>query len=215
MVITLMCDNPNSWIIPYIHDLEIKIKEMKHHVEVINNCSQIKYGDLLFLLACEKILPTSYMKMNKHNLVVHESELPRGKGWSPVTWQVLEGKNRIPVTLFEADNKIDSGNIYLQNFINLDGSELNGEIKHKQWLCTIELILEFIKKYPDIKSRVQYGEESFYPKRDSKDSELNINQTIKEQFDLLRVVDNERYPAYFIIGNRKYVIKIYKENNNE
>ncbi len=76
------------------------------------------------------------MKFNKHNLVIHESDLPKGKGWSPVTWQVLEGKDVIPITLFEAAKNVDAGDIYLQEFIHLDGSELLEEIKHKQGVYT-------------------------------------------------------------------------------
>lgn len=211
MLITLMCDNSNSWIIPYIEELKEEIKELGHKVRVIDDYKKITSGDLLFLLSCEKILPVSYMKMNKHNLVVHESDLPRGKGWSPVTWQVLEGKDTIPVTLFEAAESVDAGNIYLQEFIHLDGSELLEEIKHKQGLYTKKLVLEFIKRYPNVQGKSQQGEESFYPKRSPKDSQLDINKTIGEQFDLLRVVDNKRYPAYFMLNGKKYIVKIYRE----
>lgn len=212
MLITLMCDNPSSWIIPYINELEKKIKELGHQVKVIDNYKKIISGDLLFLLSCEKILPASYMKLNKHNLVIHESDLPKGKGWSPVTWQVLEGKDVIPITLFEAVKNVDDGDIYLQEFIHLDGSELLEEIKHKQGVYTKKLVLEFIKRYPNIKGKSQQGESSFYIKRGPKDSELDINKTIKEQFNLLRVVDNERYPAYFMFNNKKYIVRIYKED---
>lgn len=215
MLITLMCDNPNSWIIPFIEELKDEIGRLGHQVRVVNSPEGIVAGDLLFLLSCEKILPVHYMKMNKHNLVVHESALPKGKGWSPMTWQVLEGENIIPITLFEATERVDAGDIYLQDFVRLDGSELLDEIKNKQGLYTVRLILEFINSYPNFSKKKQQGEESFYPKRGSKDSELDINKTIKEQFNLLRVVDNGRYPAYFILNDKKYVIRIYKEDNYE
>jgi hypothetical protein len=39
---------------------------------------------------------------------------------------------------------------------------------------------------------------------------LNLDLTLREQFNLLRVVDNERYPAYFELNGIKYVIKINK-----
>ena len=37
-----------------------------------------------------------------------------------------------------------------------------------------------------------------------------INKSIKDQFNLLRIVDDERYPAFFEIDGSKYFIKIYK-----
>ena len=58
----------------------------------------------------------------------------------------------------------------------------------------------------------QSGEESFYPRRLPKDSELDINKSIDEQFNLFRIVDNDKYPAFFIKNGKKYVLKIYEES---
>ncbi|QXM05177.1 formyltransferase family protein [Crassaminicella indica] len=211
MIITLLCDNPNSWIRPYIEELVEELTELNHEVYFIDRYKEIKNGHIAFFLGCEKIIPKKYLNLNKHNLVIHESALPKGKGWSPLTWQVLEGENQIPITLFEAVEKVDAGDIYLQDIIKLDGTELLTEIKHKQGIMTKKLVLEFIKKYPNITCKKQEGEESFYKRRTPKDSELDVNKTIKEQFNLLRVVDNERYPAFFFIDGQKYTIRIYKE----
>lgn len=41
------------------------------------------------------------------------------------------------------------------------------------------------------------GKESFYPKRSPKDSELDINKSLNEQFNLLRIASNEDFPAFF------------------
>ena len=59
-----------------------------------------------------------------------------------------------------------------------------------------------------MKGESQRGEETFYKKRTPKDSELDINKTIKEQFNLLRIVDNEKYPAFFKFKNKIYTLKI-------
>lgn len=209
--VTLLCDNPDSWIIPYIRELRCEIEKLGYHVNYIYNKEDITEGDIACFLSCERIIPNEYLKLNKHNLVVHESDLPKGKGWSPLTWLILEGKNRIPITLIEANEKIDSGDIYFKDYIELNGSELLGEIKHLQGMKTNELILKFIEQYPNISKLKQEGEETFYRKRTKDDSCLDINKTIEEQFNLLRVVDNQRYPAFFFKNGEKYFIKIYKE----
>lgn len=209
MKVQVLVDNPNSWIIPYAKKLVNSLEVLGHESNLIYNHAEIGKGDILCLLGCEKIFKALYK--NKHNLVVHESDLPKGKGWSPLTWQILEGKNEIPITLFEAEEGIDSGPIYLQNILQLTGNELNEEIKHKQGEATIDLILKFIKKYPKVKGEKQHGEGSFYPKRTQKDSKLDIYKSISEQFNLLRVCDNKRYPAWFIYKGKKYIIKIFTE----
>ena len=91
------------------------------------------------------VMVKKYLDMNTNNIVIHPSELPLGRGWSPVAWQVLEGKNEIPITLFEAESKIDSGIIYYEDKIILNGKELIDEIRFKQGNKTVELILRFVK----------------------------------------------------------------------
>ena len=61
-----------------------------------------------------------------------------------------------------------------------------------------------------MKEKEQIGEESFFKKRGAEDSELDTEQSIKDQFNLLRVVDNEKYPAFFEHLGKKYILKIYK-----
>jgi methionyl-tRNA formyltransferase len=208
MKIQILVDNRNSWIIPHAEKLQHILIDQGHIVSLLNDSEKVDNGDVLCLLSCESKFNKLYL--NNYNLVVHESYLPKGKGWSPLTWQILEGKNIIPVTLIEASDKIDSGKIYIQKEIFLEGHELVDELRELQGLTTIELILEFIENINSINSTEQIGEESFYPRRISAQSELDLNKSIDEQFNLLRVVDNDRYPAFFIKNGIKYKILISK-----
>ena len=208
MLVQILVDNPSSWIVPYAGKLKREVINLGHECSLIHHHEDVKPGDILCLLACEKIF--KLLEFNRHNLVVHESDLPHGKGWSPVTWQVLEGKDRIPVTLFEASEKIDAGIIYQQDYIILEGHELLDEIKDKQGKITNNLIIDFIKRYPDINGREQVGDSTYYSRRGPEDSKLDPHKTIAEQFNLLRVVDNDRYPAYIELKGHKYLLKIEK-----
>lgn len=211
MFVQILVDNPNSWIIPYATDLTNRICELGHTSELTHNPENLSKGDVLCLLSCEKIFKK--LHLNKYNLVVHESDLPKGKGWSPLTWQVLEGKSEIPITLFEATDKVDAGKIYLQEKLILHGHELIDEIRHKQGEITIKLILHFIKNFDTIRGKEQLGKSSYYLKRTIKDCQLDIQQSINDQFNLLRIVDNSRYPAFFIRNGIKYILKIEKSTS--
>ena len=164
------------------------------------------------MLSYFKILPPSFLRKNKHNLVVHESNLPKGKGWSPLTWQILEGSNEIPIVLFEATKDVDSGDIYLKDVIKLNGYELIDEIREKQATKTKELVLKFLELYPNVLPLKQKGKETFYRRRTPEDSKLKIDKSLKEQFSLLRVVDNDKYPAFFVYKGHTYVLKIYRKD---
>lgn len=211
MNVQIIVDNKNSWIISYAQKLNIKLLSDGHVSELIHDHNEIKTGDVLFLLSCEKILSKELMSLHKHNLVIHESDLPKGKGWSPVTWQILEGQKIIPVTLFEAVEGVDAGPIYLQENIEFNGLELIDEIRFKQGEKTIELAYNFVKNYRGIKSKSQEGESTFYKRRRPEDSRIDIEKSVREQFNLLRVCDNERYPAFFEIDGQRFILKIFKE----
>ena len=209
MKIQILVDNTDSWILPYAEELKNELLEDGYDCSLIHHPNRVVEGDVLCLLSCEAIF--RHLHKNRHNLVIHESHLPKGRGWSPLTWQVLQGKNRIPITLFEATEKVDAGEIYLRDVIELSGYELLEEIKHQQGVKTKALIHKFIQNYGQLESTPQQGKATYYRKRKPSDSELDPEKPLKEQFNKLRVVDNERYPAFFKLNGHKYVLKIYRE----
>jgi len=42
------------------------------------------------------------------------------------------------------------------------------------------------------------------------DSKIDVNKSISEQFNLLRMTDNERYPCYFDYKGHRYKITLKK-----
>ena len=208
--------SPNQWFIPHARTLQDEIRaKFKHKIslcELFFESVNLQGFDLVFVLSFHKILSPNELSKNKLTLVLHASNLPAGKGWSPLFWQVLEGKNEIIFTLFRADERADNGEIYLQKSLNLSGLELYDELRTKQAELTRQMCLEFIALYPHIKARKQSGHESFYHKRTPKDSELDINKSISEQFNLLRICSNDEFPAFFYKDGKKFVLKIYDEN---
>jgi len=209
MKITVLTDNPNSWIIPYVDKL-VKKLSLHHEVFHVYSVKDITKGDILFILSCENIIKKPILDLNKNNIVIHPSKLPEGRGWSPLAWQIIEGKNKIPISLFEATENVDTGDVYILDYIILDGHELNDEIKHLQGEKTIEMIIHYLTQYP-LTRTPQSGNPTYYPKRKEHDNELDIEKSIKEQFNLFRIVDNKRYPIYFFIDGIKYKLKIYKD----
>jgi methionyl-tRNA formyltransferase len=77
-------------------------------------------------------------------------------------WQILEGAERIPITLFEATDALDAEPIYLQHTIELAGSELVDEWRALQVQATINLCLAWLDRYSQVISQAkpQKGEAS-------------------------------------------------------
>lgn len=199
---------PNQWFVEYALLLEKQLKNSKlflNHQDIDNSY------DIVFILSYHTIIEKKYLQIHKHNIVIHASKLPKGKGWAPMFWQILENKSEIPFSMFEAGEGIDDGDIYMQKTLSLSGYELNHELREKQAMFIIQMCLEFITNYQDRKlPKKQSGLESFYVKRTNQDSKLDINKSIKEQFNLLRIVDNENYPAFFYKDGHKYTLQIHE-----
>jgi len=214
LVITILTDK-SSWMNKYDRYLEACLIGDGHIVNRVTSREDILNGDIAFLLSCFEILRPELLARNKHNIVVHASALPQGKGWSPTTWQILEGKCDIPLTLFEATPSVDAGQIYCSDLIHLDGFELIDEWQDKLGSKIVEMCCSFVRKLArgEVSGVEQTGVESYYRRRRPEDSRLDIDKSISDQFNLFRVVDNERYPAYFEKDGHKYTLKIYRADN--
>tara|TARA_B100000767_G_C19776461_1_gene542846 strand:- start:3797 stop:4456 length:660 start_codon:yes stop_codon:yes gene_type:complete len=208
--VTFLFDNNNLWFEKKFKKYDFKLSN-KFKFSTTKNYLKVKNQDIVFPICYTKILNENFLKNNKLTLVVHPSKLPKNKGLAPVAYQVLKNKKKIYVSAIEAVKEVDAGPIFLQNYFLLDGTELSDEIRHKQGLSILKMIKALLTKYPNIKSVKQIGKGNFNKKRFSKDSELDINKTIKQQFNHLRINDNKRYPSFFIYKNVKYIIQIFKK----
>ncbi len=214
--LTILSD-ADSWLNTYLPSFIDELRAAGHQVRWAHTPEHLPTGDFAFILSCGHLIRPAELKRHRHNLVVHESALPQGKGWSPLTWQILEGKNEISVTLFEAAESVDSGRIYLQEHLRFDGTELVADLRARQAATTLTLCRAFLATYPDVvaSGREQKGDSTYYPRRRPQDSRLDPTKTLAEQFNLLRVVDNERYPAFFELNGATYVLKIERVPGGE
>jgi len=204
-----------SWFVEYARELVELFKKRNLNSRLFFNPDKISERyEIVFILSYFRVLKKNFLEKHIHNLVVHESNLPKGKGWSPLFWQILEGKNRIPIVLFEATEKVDEGKIFLKDYIVYEGHELHDEIREKQARKTIELCLKFVEEYSKLRPKRQCGKSTYYRRRTPQDSKLDVKKTLRKQFNLLRIVDNENFPAFFYYKGHKYILKIYKERDD-
>ncbi len=177
---------------------------------------EVSSGDILFLISCKHIVRSSTRDRFGATLIVHASDLPEGRGMSPHIWQILRGEDDIVVTLLEAEDLLDGGRIWAQRTMRFAGHELFDEINEALFSATLELMDEALDGFETILPRDQIGEPSaLFPARTPADSELDPKRTIEEQFDLLRVVDSQRFPAFFHHRGVRYTLEIRKAQETE
>ncbi len=211
--ISVIVDN-ESWILPYAQNLVKSCNEQGDEAMLCRTHDEIKKGGVAFYLGCTKLSPPEVLARNKRNLVVHASDLPKGKGFSPWTYAVLEGKESLSICLIEAVEDIDAGNIIYKEHFALQGNELVNDLRHLIGGKTLELCNRFLKERTAMMGTPQEGEGSVYKRRGPQDSRLDIDKTIEEQFNLFRVVDNNNYPAFFEHKGRRYKVLIEPDDRD-
>lgn len=208
--VTYLFDPTNNWIKEILDKIGLLKSTDSFEIQVSESPENVKDQEIVFILSYTHILNRAFLQSNRLNLVVHASALPRGRGFAPLQWQILEGAKSIPVTLIEAIEEVDAGDILGEDEINLEGHELYEEIRNLQGHAVGRLLSEFLAAYPNFERRPQVGTPSYYPRRTPNDSALDLSRTLEEQFNLLRICNNDGWPAFFVHHGRRYVLKIEK-----
>lgn len=210
MKITLLCSDPLHPVNAYLQSWIAK--HQAHQIELIRSKSELSAGDLLFLVSCAEIVSEADRQHYSKALVIHASDLPYGRGWSPHIWQIIGGATVLTLTLLEAANKVDSGDIWKKLQINVSKDALWNEINQSVFDAELKLMDYAIDNFHAIKPQAQSTdiEPTYLPKRSPADSRVDPTRTIEEQFDLIRVCDPDRFPAYFELHGFKYRIRLEK-----
>lgn len=186
----------------------------QHDLRMISDVKECVGGDLLFLVACHQMIPKSVRGKYKKVIVTHASDLPKGRGWSPAIWTMLEGGDKLTLSLMRADDALDTGPIYKKFHYPIQNTDVHRDMEHALRAMTWKA-LDFITDNFDMLDTYlerQVGEASYYPRRYPSDSELDPHKTIAEQFDLMRVCNPYRYPAFFELRGQKYTLTIEKKD---
>lgn len=212
--ISVVVDNP-SWVVPYCLELVERLNALGDRAKFCATHDEIEEGEAAFYYGCVKITPPDVLARNRRNLVLHASALPAGRGFSPLTWQVLEGRNDIPLCLLEATEGVDEGPVVYRGSMVLEGHELLDEMHQRMGRAHIDMALRYLDADAPPVGEPQQGEGSVYPRRYPKDSRLDPAATLEAQFDLLRTVDNAKYPAFFELRGHRYDLAVEKADESE
>lgn len=216
MKIAVLCTDPDHPVVPWLRRWQAETRAQGHEVSLWHDKKDLAGGNVLFLVSCRQIIGDAELRKFGKALVLHASDLPRGRGWSPHVWSILDGAQEITVCLLEAREPVDSGPVWFKHRFALQGHELLPEINARLFSSELELMTRALRELGSVTPTPQSGDQGpFMRRRTAEDSRLDVNKTIAEQFDLLRVVDNARYPAFFDHRGKRYRIAIEKVEHEE
>lgn len=161
------------------------------------------------MITCVDIISKQDRGNYKKTLVLHASDLPKGRGWSPHIWVIVNGAEEITLTLLEAENEVDSGDVWKIITVKVPKNTLYDEINELVFDAEIKLMDYAIENFNSVVPSKQSSEDiTYWPKRTPEDSDVNIQKSILEQFDLIRTCDPNRFPAFFYKDGRKFILKV-------
>jgi methionyl-tRNA formyltransferase len=213
--IEILTSDPQHPVVRRLGEWQAVMRDAGHDVSIMFNRSDLTGGDVLFLVSCGQLIGDAERSLFRAVLVLHASDLPNGRGWSPHIWSIVNGESRIVVCMLEARDPVDSGPVWLRTEFDLDGHELLPEINEKLFVAELALMTDAVERFDEFVPVPQEGDPGGYMiKRTPEHSRLDPDRSIAEQFDLLRVVDNVRYPAFFDHRGHRYILRIEKADAN-
>jgi len=210
MKISVLCSSTSHPIYPRLESW-VRDAGAGHDVELLQKAAGLSGGDILFLISCHEIVSLRDREKYGRVLVIHSSDLPEGRGWSPQIWQILSGRNDLVVSLIEAHDNVDAGPICAQRRLMFEGHELYDEINARLFSAWIELMDYAVANAGHLTPAPQDDRTPTYLRRRTpEDSRLDPDQSIAAQFELLRVADPARFPAFFDFRGHRYFVRISK-----
>lgn len=214
MKITLLCSDEQHPVNNYLKRW-IGRNCNSHEIALVRKKAELAGGDILFLISCAEIVNAEDRAKYRSCLVLHASNLPQGRGWSPHIWQIIEGADEITLTLLEAEDNVDSGRIWKQILFPVPQHALWNELNERLFDAEIELIDFAVQNHDSIDPHPQESEiePTYYPRRTPEDSRVNPESSIASQFNKIRVCDPQRFPAFFELHGHRYKISLEKIND--
>lgn len=212
MQITLLCTSPehpvNTWLARWKSQ-----HQASHTITLCRDKSELPGGDVLFLVSCSQLIDAVTRGRYRHTLVLHASDLPHGRGWSPHIWALLEGAEAITLSLLEAEDGVDTGAIWAKRTFPVPAHALHDEIHRLLFDTELALMdegLTLIEAGAEPLPQAEHIVPTYYRKRTPADSEIDPSLPLRELFQTIRVMDPQRYPAFFRLHGHSYAIELKK-----
>jgi len=199
---------------------EVKIFALENNIKVFqpinlkdeNFINELKSLNAdIFIVVAFRILPPEVFNIPEFgSFNLHASLLPKYRGAAPIQWALINGEKETGVTTFKLEEKVDTGNIYLQKKVTIDDEDNYGTLYEKLSLIGADAIMETLDliesgNYELIKQDDKLASPA--PKITKELCKINWNKDAIEIHNLVRGLSPEP-AAYFFYERKK--LKIFK-----
>ncbi len=134
----------------------------------------------LFIVVAFRILPREVFTIPPRGTInLHAALLPRYRGAAPIQWAIMNGETETGVTTFFIDEKMDNGEMLLQERVAIGENETAGELHDRMAILGANVLVETITQLAEgnLQSRPQQGEITLAPKIKKEMAELDWNKS--------------------------------------
>lgn len=173
--------------------------------------------DLCFVLGWYFIIEKEIIENVPQGFIgIHNSLLPKYRGFAPLVWAMINGEKKVGFSLFEFSDKMDEGNIWANGEVEVEDTDFIQDV-----ICKIEnKILDVLEQvylkiltgeifsYPQLSEEPSYG-----AKRLPEDGIINWKLRAQEVYNFIRAQSHPYPGAYTMYNGEKLIIwkaELYK-----
>ena len=165
----------------------------------------------LFVVVAFRILPKEVFEIPKYgSFNLHGSYLPKYRGAAPIQWALINGDEETGLTTFKLAEKVDTGNIYIQEKVKINPEDNFESLHDRMSLIGAELVNKTVIMIESGNFELQAQDDSLAspaPKITKETCLIDWNKPASEIHNLVRGLSP--HPVAYFLHNNK-VIKIYK-----
>lgn len=165
----------------------------------------------LFVIVAFRILPKEVFTIPpKGSFNLHASLLPKYRGAAPIQWALIKGERKTGVTTFALEEKVDTGNIYLQKEVEIVDDDNFETLHDKLSEIGSKAVLETVDIIESGNYQLKGQDNSIAtpaPKITPVTGKIDWTKSAEEIHNLVRGLSPVPC-AYFFHNNKK--IKVYK-----
>ena len=163
-----------------------------------------------------RMLPKVVWQMPEYGTFnLHASLLPNYRGAAPINWAIINGETKTGVSTFFIDEKIDTGEMILQQEVEISKTETAGELHDILMITGSHLVVSSLNLIKDDKASTTPQDDSSDVKTayklDKDNCYINWNNTVQDIYNQVRGLNP--YPAAWCRlqnGDEELNIKVYQ-----
>lgn len=197
-----------SYLVATIKPWHIKVyKDVIRHYEgkwhLITNPSELTIDKIrsinpkyIFFPHWSNIVPSEILEIATC-VCFHETDLPYGRGGSPLQNLIAQGSRETVISALKMSNELDAGPIFMKMPLSLEG--LAEEIFIRSANLVAKMIKIIITENPTPQEQV--GEIVTFKRRNPSESRIPTKvDNLDDLFDHIRMLDAESYPKAFLVS---------------